>query len=262
MARGKPGPSRLPGPRPIVTKRPRLTGQTTVLAKPGQSLRIRLEDKNLGVAFQKGPPGLERGSRKHINLSAHFVVTEQDLQGRPLSGDVSDSQRSRVVKAFYQALPDRRPLYADFTKEVAYTVPFITPSRPALIGRYRVPEARTLVIDSITFFATPAFGVGLVPPGIIEGYIQFVFKLAGSTPVSITNGRLPFGGDEAGFPFLNERVGATEVTFSLYATTGQDIELSYINRGVSPVPLATVGARMRGWLVETTMFEEIRQQQE
>jgi hypothetical protein len=223
---------------------------------------MSMTDARTGIPFAKGPLGSQRGSRKFVNLSRHFVVTEQDLRGRPLSGSVSDSDRTRNVKAFYEALPDRRPIYADITKEVAYTVPFITPSRIAVIGRYSIPENRTLVIDDVQFFATPEFGLGLVAPGDIEGAVQFVFKIGGNVPLLVVNGRLPAGNDQAGFPFLNDRVGAREVTFSLYAHTGQDIELSYINRAVPTIPLATVGARIRGWLIETIMFEEIRQQQE
>jgi len=262
VARGKPGPKlNLPGPRPVVTRRPRLSADVDTTDSE-KSMRLSVTDGTTGIPFTKGPPKIDRGSRKFLNLSRHFIVTEQDLRGRALSGSKSDSDRTRNVKSFYEALPDRRPIYADITKETEYVIPFVTPSRVVNIGRYSVPDNRTLIIDDVVFFATPEFGLGLVAPGDIEGYVQFVFKIGGNVPVQVINGRLPAGNDQAGFPFLNDRIGAKEVTFSLYANTGQDIELSYINRAAPPVPLATVGARVRGWLIDTIMFEEIRQQQE
>jgi hypothetical protein len=121
-------------------------------------------------------------------------------------------------------------------------------------------------VDNVLFYATPLFGSGLVPAGIIEPYVQCYFEVGNVVPVGIETERAIAGAatieTRAYFPFLNDRVGAREVTFSLIAKSGRELSAYYINRGgISPIPLNTIGVRVEGWLADSNIIEEILEQQ-
>jgi hypothetical protein len=223
----------------------------------------------MGTAIRRGSVDpRRRGSAKHL-VTPKSVVLEpssdfldpKELRARPLSGGPLDADRTRIVKGFYQALPDKRVLYLDVMKEVSYDA---TLNRRLNIFKIPVPSARIYVIDRVEFYAWPVGGGAPLGPGIIEGAVQFGFLVGKTAPVDITTQRIQAGlqpNDGAYFPFLNDRVGATQVTFSLSATTGQPLEAYYLNRVASPVALRTVGARMRGWMGDVSILEEILEQQ-
>lgn len=224
----------------------------------------------MGTVIRRG--GVDprrRGSSKHLFTPKSIVLEPskdfldpRELRARALSGSALDASRTRVVKGFYDALPDKRILYLDVMKEVSYDA---TLGRKINIFKVDIPEARMFVVDSIEFYAWPAGGGAPLPPGIIEGAVQFNFTIGKTAPVDITTQRIQAGlplTDGGYFPFLDDRVGATEVAFSLLAKTGQPLEATYRNRVASPIALRTVGARLRGWMADMTILEEILEQQQ
>ena len=129
---------------------------------------------------------------------------------------------------------------------------------------HTIPDNRTFLVDNVVFFAKPLFGAGLIASGVIEGAVQCFFEIGDVVPVEIRTIRVQTGlpvENRAYFPFLNDRVGAREVTFSLDAKSGRELQAYYINRAVSPVPVGTVGARIEGWLIDSNIYEEILEQQ-
>ena len=185
------------------------------------------------------------------------------LQPRPISGGKNDAKRVRLVKDFFAKLPENIVIFQEITGEVPHD-----PQRQDLrypILEHTIPDNRTFFVDNIQFFATPAFATGLVPAGTIEPYVQCYFEIGKVVPVGIETERVQTGitpESRAYFPFLNDRVGAREVTFSLIAKSGRELNAYYINRGgPSPIPLATVGIRIEGWLADSNIIEEILEQQ-
>lgn len=185
------------------------------------------------------------------------------LKPKPISGGKKDADRVRLVKDFFAELPENMVIYQEFTKEVVHNPSTQNLRYPIL--EHTIPDNRTLFVDNVLFYATPAFGSGLVPSGIIEQYVQCYFEIGKVVPVEIRTTRVQTGltpDGRAYFPFLNDRVGAREVTFSLIAKSGRELNAYYINRGgPSPIPLATVGVRVEGWLVDSNIIEEILEQQ-
>jgi hypothetical protein len=212
---------------------------------------------------------LRRGSAKHLDaptkataaLRPHAEVVDVDhLRARPLSGGSADADRVRIIKGFYDRLPDLRVIYLDITQEVAYSA---VRNEPFPILNYSVPDSRVAIIDRIEFHATPLVGTGLIDPWTIEGPVQFSFTIGKTVPVQINTIRFDGTNNYTGayFPTVNDRVGAREVNFSLIAKTGQELEGSYINRGPSPVGISTVICRVRGWIADVSIIEEILEQQ-
>lgn len=220
------------------------------------------------VLSRGGVDPRRRGSAKHLETPKSQVLEPskdyldpRQLRARPLTGSPLDADRVRTIKAFYEALPDKRILYLDVMREVPYSAAL---NRKTVIFREPVPSARIFVVDDIQFYAWPMGGGAPLAAGIIEGAVQFTFAIGKTAPVDVNTTRVQTGlpATEGGyFPFLNQRVGAEEVTFSVFAKTGQPIEAFYTNRVASPVSLRTVGARIRGWMADVSILEEILEQQ-
>lgn len=192
-----------------------------------------------------------------------YGIDPEMLRAKPISGSKADAKRTRIVKDFFARLPESIVIFQDVTGEVEHN-----PLRQEVrynIFSYTIPENRTFFVDNVLFFATPSFGSGLVPAGTIEPYVQCYFEIGKVVPVGIETNRVLTGvspNSRAYFPFLNDRVGAREVTFSLIAKSGRELSAYYINRGgVSPVPLRTIGIRVEGWLADSNIIEEILEQQ-
>jgi hypothetical protein len=180
---------------------------------------------------------------------------------RPISGGLLDAQRTRVIKGYFTALSPEMVIYQDQTREIDYTA---TLNQRFQVFSYNVPANRTLVIDNVYFFATSQFGNGLIPAGLIEGSVQCFFDIGQAVPVDIGSDRVQLGVDQAVrayFPFLNDRVGARESTFGMYVKSGRQVGAYYINLGFPFVPVATIGARFEGWILDSNIFEEILAQQ-
>lgn len=213
---------------------------------------------------------LRRGSAKHLDAPTKSpaalgrvapIVNVDQLRGEPISGGVDDSRRTRIVKAFYERLPDERVIYLDITNESPYAP---TLNQKQVIYNGIVPSARTFVLDSVKFFARTAVGGALIPAGVVEGALQCYFTIGGVGQAHVTTRRFQPGlsaTEKAYFPFLNERVGAEQAFFAWYAKTGQDLEAFYLNQVPPPVAIGSVGVRVRGFETDTTIFEEILEQQ-
>lgn len=192
-----------------------------------------------------------------------YGIDPKMLQAKPISGGRADTQRIRVVKSFFSQLPENVVIFQDLTGEVRHKS-FRQEVRYNIFS-YTIPENRTFFVDNVLFFAIPQFGAGLVPAGIIEPYIQCYFEVGKVVPVGIETKRVSLGAlpeSRAYFPFLNDRVGAREVTFSLIAKSGRELSAYYINRGgLPPIPINTIGIRVEGWLADSNIIEEILEQQ-
>lgn len=184
------------------------------------------------------------------------------LKAKPIRGGTQDAKRVRLVKDFFAELPDDVVIYQDFTEQVEYNIAL---NQRFQIFSHTIPANRTFFVDDVEFFATHAFGGGLVAAGIIEGLVQCYFEIGRVVPVEIRTTRVQPGlslEDRAYFPFLNDRVGAREVTFSLIAKSGRELNAYYINRSTgSPIPLGGIGIRVQGWLADSNIIEEILEQQ-
>lgn len=222
-----------------------------------------------GSRNRHGLPQGPRFAKHHKNRGVISPKAKEDVVGitpemvksRPMSGGEADAKRVRIIRDFYSDLPDEIFTYQEVTKEVPYS---FTLGRRVNIMEKQVPDDRTFVIDDVYFFATPLVGSGLVPAGSVEGSVQAFFEIGAIVPVEIDSTRLQPASlveNRAYFPFFNDRVGAREVTFSLYAKRGRIISAYYINRFPTPIPLRTVGIRIEGWLVDSNALEEILEQQ-
>jgi len=183
------------------------------------------------------------------------------LKAKPIRGNKKDAKRVRLVKDFYSDLPDELVIDQEYVSEVEHD---LTLDRRFPILTQTIPDNRTLIIDNVLFFAKEAFGTGLIPTGVIEGAVQCFFEVGEVVPVEIRSQRVQAGlpaENRAYFPFMNDRVGPRESTFSLYAKSGRELTAYYINRVVSPVPIRTIGVRVEGYLVDSNVIEEILEQQ-
>lgn len=213
----------------------------------------------------KGPkitkPHKERGI---ISPKAKMPIRGIDpnmLKPKRMSGNKEDSDRVRLVRGFYSNLTEGLLIYQELVEEVDYN--FALNQKFTILDQ-QVPDDRTFVVDNVQFFATPLFGTGLVATGTIEGAVQPFFQIGNTVPVEISSTRLQPGGvseNRAYFPFLNERVGAREVNFSLYAKRGRSLKSFYVNRSFTPVPLRTIGVRIEGWMIDSNALEELLEQQ-
>jgi hypothetical protein len=188
-------------------------------------------------------------------------IDPEMLKPKPMSGGKADADRVRLIRNFYSKLPENLIIYQELVEEVAYDNSL---NQKRTILNRQVPDDRTFVVDNVEFFATPLFGSGLVPPGVVEGAVQASFQIGNVIPVEISTTRLQPGGvaeNRAYFPFFNDRVGAREVNFSLFAKRGQSLKAFYINRVITPVPLRTIGVRIEGWMVDSNAIEELLEQQ-
>jgi hypothetical protein len=188
-------------------------------------------------------------------------IDPKDLVSGPISGGRRDSDRVRIIRAFYSELPDNLSIYQEIVEEVTYD--FALNERFNILSQ-SVPDDRTFVVDNIYFFARALFGTGLVPPGDIEGAVQPYFQIGNVVPVEISTTRVQPGlpvENRAYFPFLNDRVGAREVNFSVFAKRGRNLNAYYFNRAFTPIPLSTIGVRIEGWMVDANAIEEILEQQ-
>jgi hypothetical protein len=184
------------------------------------------------------------------------------MKPRALSGGKYDSERSRIIKGFYSYLPEDKIVAQDITKEILYLP---TLNQRFQIFSYLVPSDRTFFVDSVVFFATQPFGGGLVPTGVVEGALQCYFEVGRVVPAGILTARVQSGQileDKAYFPFLNESIGQTKTTFTLKAKSGRELNAYYINMVTSPLPIYTVGVRVRGWMIDSNVIEEILAQQQ
>jgi len=183
------------------------------------------------------------------------------IAAKPLSGNRKDAERVRLVKDFFSDQPEEYIIYQELTEEVTHD---LTTNRRFTILTHAIPDNRTFIVDNVEFFARSAFNAGLIEAGIVEGALQCFFEIGEVVPVEISTTRvqptLP-AENRAYFPFLNDRIGAREVTFSLFAKSGRELTAYYINRVIPPVPIATVGVRIEGWLIDSNVVEEILEQQ-
>ena len=184
-----------------------------------------------------------------------------DLTAKPLAGGRLDADRVRLVRNFYSELPDNLSIYQEIVEEVTYD--FSLNERFIIISQ-TIPDDRTFVVDNVYFFARALFGTGLVPAGDIEGAVQPYFQIGNSIPVEISTTRVQPGlpiENRAYFPFLNDRIGAREANFSIFAKRGRNLTAYYINRAFTTIPLSTIGIRIEGWMVDANAVEEILGQQ-
>lgn len=213
--------------------------------------------KPVGIKEHKRPGFIKSQAKAPVR-----GIDPDMLRPSPMSGSRKDSDRVRLVRNFYAQLPDEISIYQELVEEVVFN--------SALNQRYtivsqRVPSDRTFVVDNVSFFATPLFGLGLVPAGSIEGAVQLTFQIGNVVPIEISTTRVQPGlpaENRAYFPFLNDRVGAREVNFSLFAKQGRDLTAFYVNRAISPIPLRTVGVRIEGWMIDSNAIEELMEQQQ
>lgn len=223
----------------------------------------------MGRSNRHGRPQGPKISKPHkdpgiISPKAKTPVVGIDpgmLKPKRMSGGKGDSDRVRLVRGFYSELPEGLFIYQELVEEVEYE--FSLDQKFTILDQ-QVPDDRTFVVDSVSFFATPLFGTGLVATGSIEGAVQPFFQIGNTVPVEISSTRLQPGGiaeNRAYFPFLNDRVGAREVTFSLYAKRGRSLRAFYVNRSFTPVPLRTIGIRIEGWMIDSNALEELLEQQ-
>lgn len=190
-----------------------------------------------------------------------YGLDPEMLKPKPMSGGKSDTDRVRLIRNFYSELPEGLFIYQELVEEIPYD--FALDKRFDILIQ-DVPDDRTFVVDNVEFFATPLFGTGLIPAGTVEGAVQAYFQIGNVIPVEIRTTRVQPGlpaEDRAYFPFFNDRVGAREVNFSLYAKRGRELRAYYINRAFAPVPLRTIGVRIEGWMVDSNALEEILEQQ-
>lgn len=196
-----------------------------------------------------------------------YGIDPEMIRAKPMSGGKEDAERVRIVKDFFARLPENLVIYQEHTKEVEHNS--LRQEVRYNIFSYTIPENRTFFVDNVLFYATPLFGSGLVPAGVIEPYVQCYFEVGNVVPLGIRTERViatlagPTIEARAYFPFLNDRVGAREVTFSLIAKSGRELSAYYINRGFgpSPIPLDVIGVRVEGWLADSNIIEEILEQQ-
>jgi len=192
-----------------------------------------------------------------------YGISPEMIASAPISGGQADTQRVRIVKDFFARLPESVVIFQEHVAEVEHNS--LRQEIRYNIFEYTIPENRTFFVDNVLFFATPLFGSGLVPEGVIEAYVQCYFEIGKVVPVGIESSRVIAGATteaRACFPFLNDRVGAREVTFSLIAKSGRKLSAYYVNRGgPSPIALATIGIRVEGWLADSNIIEEILGQQ-
>jgi len=224
------------------------------------------------VGGSRNRHGLQRGpkvSKPHkarglISPKAKAPIRGIDpemLKPKPMSGGKADADRVRLIRNFYSELPEGLLIYQELVEEVEYDASL---NQQRTILNQQVPDDRTFVVDNVEFFATPLFGTGLVPAGVVEGAVQASFQIGNIVPVEISTTRLQPGGvpeNRAYFPFFNDRVGPREVNFSLYAKRGRSLKAFYINRSVTPVPLRTIGVRIEGWMIDSNALEELLEQQ-
>jgi hypothetical protein len=114
------------------------------------------------------------------------------------------------------------------------------------------------------FFARPAVGLGLIPPGIVEGSLECYLTIGGTVPLIMETTRLQPGlrrRTRGFFPFLNSNIGPMSFRFALKATTGQEIRTFYQNLIAPPIGIAYVGSRIRGWVGDVSIVKEILEQQ-
>jgi hypothetical protein len=221
---------------------------------------------NSGKKFPVGPVFAKPGSAPGAVVSgpSQSVLPQgEDLNPgiKPLSGGVLDARRVRAVKGYFSTLAPDTVIYNDQTREIDYNAAL---NRRIQIFGYNVPQNRTLVIDNVYFFANSLFGNGLVPAGLVEGSVQCFFDIGQAVPVDVGSDRVQLGVPQAVrayFPFLNDRVGARESTFGMYVKSGRQIGAYYLNLGFPFVPLATIGVRFEGWVLDSNIFEEIMAQQ-
>jgi hypothetical protein len=155
---------------------------------------------------------LRRGSSKHLAdystkapaalSQAAPVINVQEFHGQPISGGTDDSQRSRIIKAFYERLPDERIIYIDITGEQPHVTAL---GQKQIIFNRVIPEARTFVLDSVKFFARTAVGQALIPAGTVEGALQCFFTIGSVGQARLNTTRVQAGAalaERAYFPFL------------------------------------------------------------
>jgi hypothetical protein len=163
---------------------------------------------------------------------------------------------------FYAQMPDERVTYIDHTNWRAYEwqpnnlrVPIMT---------FLLTEARTIIIDWMSFHAKAVGSAELLEAGTIEEQIELHFEVGNKSPLELQTTILdPVAGtiDRTAFPLLNQRVGSTEAFFSIHARTGNQVQAYYISRNVPPVVIDRIGFRFRGWLVDASIIQEILEQQ-
>jgi hypothetical protein len=211
------------------------------------------------VARPSGPTNL-RGSQKFVRDEPKKVLRE-DIRAKPVSGGQADTERVRIVRGYYSNIADQRIQNLDMTDEQTFDT---TLNQDINIFTYNIPEARVAFIDSIVFFARPMVGVGLIPAGIIEGAVECYLSIGGVVPLTLNTVRAQPGvrrRQRSFVPFLNQNVGPTQFNFSLQAKTGQQIRTYYRNIAVSPLAVRYIGARIRGWIGDVSIIEEILEQQ-
>lgn len=213
----------------------------------------------IGPVFQKmGPTSGLNAPPAPVTLTS---IDKSIMDVKPLSGGLIDAQRARVIKGYFTNLAPEMVIYEDRTMEIAYNA---TLNQRFQIYNYNVPQSRTLVIDNFYFFATSQFGNGLIPAGFIEGSVQCFFDVGQAVPVQVGSERVQLGVPadmRAYFPFLNDRVGARETTFAMYVKSGRQVGAYYMNLAFPFIPVATIGIRFEGWVMDSNIFEEIMQQQ-
>jgi hypothetical protein len=108
----------------------------------------------------------------------------------------------------------------------------------------------------------------LVPPGILEPTTHFFFTVDNVVPFHLETRRqipnLPTAPQpESYFPFVGDRVGAKEVTFSVFVKADQTLRCFYeiVRLPQNINPLVSYGARIRGWEADQTILQEILEQQ-
>jgi len=183
------------------------------------------------------------------------------LRPKAMRGGVKDADRVRIVRDFFSELPEGILIYQELVEEVPYN--FKLNERMNILTK-NIPDDRTFVVDNVEFFATPLFGTGLLAAGEVEGAVQAYFQIGSVVPVEISSTRVQPGlpvENRAYFPFFNDRVGAREANFSLFAKRGRELIAYYINRVFTPVPLRSVGVRIEGWMIDANALEELLEQQ-
>ncbi|MHC4119756.1 MAG: hypothetical protein ACYSWO_19840 [Planctomycetota bacterium] len=188
-------------------------------------------------------------------------IDESMLKPRAMRGGKKDTDRVRLIRDFFSRLPGDLLKYQEFARDISYS--FALNKRTRIFEK-QIPDDRTFVIDDVYFYATPLVGTGLIPEGTIEGAVETYFEVGNVVPVEIGSERTQTAvvpERRAYFPFLNDRVGPREVTFSVYAKRGSVITAYYINRFAPPVPIRTIGIRLEGWLIDSNAIEEILEQQ-
>jgi len=219
---------------------------------------------DLKVGPERGPKGDFLADTPHSRaLPVSPPLKKDDLRPEPIRGGSKPGEPVkpvRLVKNFFSQVVDQdRLTFTDWLVQDNYVT---TLNVEQVLQTYNVGEARFLYLDNVEFYAISLITGTLIPAGQIEGFVEPVLKIGERIPMDIRVERRNINNTVGSyFPFLNDRVGPTEVNWNLIARSGESVRVSYTTVALPPVPISIFGARLRGWLGDDIIIKEILEQQ-